>query len=156
MIVGERNGTLSLFERSSPCSGPCIPLHAMVQTGEALWSTISSASTGTAFCSHRDRRWPARFRSQRNGYCPGFWHRLKRLGCGVGRNESEVFGPRNGFRAASTFQDLNGDGLLDAVVGIQNGGILAYQGSTDTNSVEPWSGPSIKLGLAPHAQSRAG
>ena len=142
MIVGEKNGTLSLFERSSlgtwslytsPTNGAnwggivvdnllgingySVP--ALTATDDGLRVFVAN-ETGTV---------------QDFGIASSDWDAV------LEEVNSEVFGPRNGFRAASTFRDLNGDGLLDAVVGIQNGGILAYQGSTDTNSVGLGRGP---------------
>ena len=137
IVVGEKNGTLSLFERSSlgtwslytsPTNGDnwggilvdnllgingySVP--ALTQTDDGLRVFVAN-ETGTV---------------QDFGLAPSDWDAV------LEEVNSEVFGPRNGFRAASAFQDVNGDGLLDAVVGIQNGGLLAYQGGTDTSSVD--------------------
>ena len=49
--------------------------------------------------------------------------------------DDNVFNLQPGFRAAAAFADLNEDGLLDGLVGIQNGGLLAFEGtegSTET------------------------
>ena len=43
--------------------------------------------------------------------------------------DDNVLNLQPGFRAAAAFADLNEDGLLDGLIGIQNGGVLAFQGS---------------------------
>ena len=141
MVVGEKNGTLTLFERSSlgtwslyssPVNGDnwggilvdnllgingySVP--ALTQTDDGLRVFVAN-ETGTV---------------QDFGIATGDWDAV------LEEVEEAVFGPRNGFRAASALADLNDDGLLDAMVGIQNGGILAYQGGIDTAVVD--LGPS--------------
>ena len=49
--------------------------------------------------------------------------------------DDAVFGPGQGLRAAATFADVNGDGVLDAFVGVQNGGLLAYASPEQSVSV---------------------
>ncbi len=137
MVVGEKNGTLTLFERNSlglwsaynsPVNGDnwggivvdnllgingySVP--ALTQTEEGLRVFVAN-ETGTV---------------QDFGLASTDWDAV------LGEVESEVFGPRDGFRAASAFADLTGDGILDAVVGIQNGGLLAYVGGSDSSSVQ--------------------
>jgi hypothetical protein len=46
-----------------------------------------------------------------------------------------VFNSQPGFRAAAAFADLNQDGLLDGFVGIQNGGVLAFEGMEGSTEV---------------------
>ena len=153
MVVGEKNGTLTLFERNSlgtwslytsPVNGDnwggilvdnllgingySVP--ALTSTDDGLRVFVAN-ETGTV---------------QDFGIAPSDWDAV------LEEVEGEVFGPRNGFRAASAFADLNGDGLLDAMVGIQNGGILAYRGGTDTAVVDlgPPSPQAMALRLMPN------
>ena len=49
--------------------------------------------------------------------------------------DNEVLGTANGFRAAVALADLNADGLLDALLGVQNGGLMAFQGGTVPDDV---------------------
>ena len=153
LVVGEKNGTLTLFERSSlgtwslyssPVNGDnwggilvdnllgingySVP--ALTATDDGLRVFVAN-ETGTV---------------QDFGIATGDWDAV------LAEVESAVFGPRNGFRAASAFADLNGDGLLDAMVGIQNGGVLAYQGGTDTVVVDlgPATLPSMPWRLMPN------
>lgn len=146
MVVGEKNGTLSLFERSSlgtwslytsPINGEnwggilvdnllgingySVP--ALTPTDDGLRVFVAN-ETGTV---------------QDFGIAPGDWDAV------LEEVNGEVFGPRNGFRASSAFADLNGDGLLDAMVGIQNGGILAFQGGTDTSVVDLEGAPVMGM-----------
>ncbi len=147
MVVGEKNGTLTLIERSSlgtwsvyvsPVNGEnwgailvdnllgingySVP--ALTSTDEGLRVYVAN-ETGTV---------------QDFGVASGDWDAT------LEEQVAEVFGGRNGFRAAAAFADLNGDDLLDAVVGIQNGGLLAYRGGTDTTSVNLDRPAALQLG----------
>jgi hypothetical protein len=146
MVVGEKNGTLTLIERSSlgtwsvytsPVNGEnwggvlvdnllgingySVP--ALTPTLEGLRVYVAN-ETGTV---------------QDFGLASEDWDAV------LAEQEADVFGGRNGFRAAASFADLNGDDLIDAVVGIQNGGLLAYRGGSDTASVNLNPLPAARL-----------
>ena len=61
-----------------------------------------------------------------------------------------VFGGREGFRCAAAIADVDNDGLLDALVGIQNGGLLAYSSSTDTLIVDAAALPAWEWQVMPN------
>ena len=61
-----------------------------------------------------------------------------------------VFGGREGFRCAAAIADVDNDGLLDALVGIQNGGLLAYSSSTDTAIVDAGFLPAWEWQVMPN------
>jgi hypothetical protein len=46
--------------------------------------------------------------------------------------DNNLFGRRDGLRSKPAFADINGDGLIDAVVGYFNGGLVYYQGEDPT------------------------
>ena len=151
MVVGEKNGTLTLFERTSvgAWSKYVSPVHgenwgnilvdnllgingysvpALTPTSEGLRVYVAN-ETGTV---------------QDFGLASNNWDDEL-----VEVNDA-VFGSREGFRCAATFADLDSDGLLDALVGIQNGGLLAYGSSTDTVIVNAGTLPAWEWQVMPN------
>ena len=137
MVVGEKNGTLTLFERTSVGSwskyvspvngenwgniavdnllginGYSVP--ALTPTTEGLRVFVANETGTVQDFGLASENWDAEL---------------------VEVNEA-VFGPKEGFRCAAAFADLDDDGLLDALLGIQNGGILAFSSSSDTINLE--------------------
>ena len=137
MVVGEKNGTLTLFERNSlgewskytsPTNGDnwgniavdnllgingySVP--ALTPTEEGLRVFVAN-ETGTV---------------QDFGLASEDWDAV------LEEENEAVFGPRQGFRCAAALADVDGDGLLDALLGLQNGGLLAYGSSTDSTVVD--------------------
>ena len=130
LVVGEKNGTLTLVEQdalgawsvyTSPIHGEnwggllvdnllgingyCVP--ALTQTEEGLRVFVAN-EVG---------------RVQDFGVFTGDWD------ADLVEVNDNVFNLQPGFRAAAAFADLNQDGLLDGLIGIQNGGLLAFEGS---------------------------
>jgi hypothetical protein len=65
--------------------------------------------------------------------------------------DDNVFNLQPGFRAAAAVADLNQDGLLDGLVGIQNGGLLAFEGSEGpTETLAETTGPVFNPRLMPN------
>ena len=150
LVVGEKNGTLTLVEQdalgawsvySSPIHGEtwggllvdnllgingyCVP--ALTETAEGVRVFVAN-EVG---------------RVQDFGLFSGDWD------ADLVEVDDNVFNLQPGFRAAAAFADLNQDGLLDGLVGIQNGGVLAFQGSEGTTeslseSAESSFTPSVK------------
>jgi hypothetical protein len=129
LLVGEKNGTLTLFEQSSlgtwdlytspvhgenfggilvdnllGINGYSVP--AFTQTAEGIRAFVAN-ETGTV---------------QDFGLLTGNWD------AALEEVQASVFGDVHGYRAAAAFGRLDGDSLLDAVLGIQNGGLLAWVG----------------------------
>jgi hypothetical protein len=129
LLVGEKNGTLTLFEQSSlgtwdlyvspvhgenfggvlvdnllGINGYSVP--AFTQTAEGIRAFVAN-ETGTV---------------QDFGLLTGNWD------ASLEEVQASVFGDVHGYRAAAAFGRLDGDSLLDAVLGIQNGGLLAWVG----------------------------
>ena len=156
MVVGEKNGTLTLFERSSlgtwtaynsPINGENFggilvdnllgingySVPAFIPTTDGLQVFVAN-ETGTV---------------QYFGLASDNWDST------LEEVDNVVFGTGNGFRASAAFSDLNNDGLLDAFVGIQNGGMLAYFGASDSSTTQLQTQVNLHLnwGLMPNPGS---
>ena len=152
MVVGEKNGTLTLVEQdalgawsvyTSPIHGEtwggllvdnllgingyCVP--ALTETEEGLRVFVAN-EVG---------------RVQDFGLFTGDWD------ADLVEVDDNVFNLQPGFRAAAAFADLNQDGLLDGLVGIQNGGLLAFQGTEgSTETLAETSGHAFTPRLMPN------
>ena len=151
MVVGEKNGTLTLFERTSvgTWSEYISPIHgenwgnilvdnllgingysvpALTPTSEGLRVFVAN-ETGTV---------------QDFGLASDYWDdELLEV-------NDAVFGGREGFRCAAAIADVDNDGLLDALVGIQNGGLLAYSSSSDTLILDAAALPAWEWQVMPN------
>ena len=147
MLVGEKNGTFTLFEQSSlgtwnmydspvngvnfggilvdnllGINGYSVPALTATQDGVRV---LVANETGTV---------------QDFGLWNGNWDAT------LEEVDGEVLGPPQGFRGAVAFAQLNGDSLLDAVLGIQNGGMLTWMGGMGVpEEVVDWQGHQPRL-----------
>ena len=151
MVVGEKNGTLTLFERTSVGSWSkyISPIHgenwgnilvdnllgingysvpALTPTSEGLRVFVAN-ETGTV---------------QDYGLASDNWD------AELLEVNDAVFGGREGFRCAAAIADVDNDGLLDALVGIQNGGLLAYSSSSDTLILDAAALPAWEWQVMPN------
>lgn len=142
LLVGEKNGTFTLFEQSSlgtwnmydspvnginfggilvdnllGINGYSVPALTATQGGVRV---LVTNETGTV---------------QDFGLWNGNWDAT------LEEVDGDVLGPPPGFRAAAAFAELNGDSLLDVVLGIQNGGLLAWMGGVGVpDDLVDWRG----------------
>ena len=135
MVVGEKNGVLTLFEQNS--------LGAWEQytspiNGDSLWGIVVDNQLGI------DGHSIPSFTLVDNevrvlvtneigtvqdfGVVPASWDAT------LDEVNNDLLGGALGSYAAAAFHDVNDDGLLDVVMGIQNGGVLALSGVVDSSN----------------------
>lgn len=138
MVVGEKNGTLTLIERNSL----------------GTWSVYVSPINGENWCAilvdnllgingysvpalTRTEDGIRVFVANETGTVQDFGLASSNWDDSLYVQENEVLGGSNGFRCAAAFADVNGDQILDAFLGIQNGGLMAFIGNDETNALQP-------------------
>ena len=133
MVVGEKNGVLTLFEQNSSGAWEqyTSPIH-----GDSLWGIVVDNVLGInghsipSFTQVDDEIRVLVTNEigtvQDFGVVPDSWDAT------LDEVNDDLLAAPVGFYAASAFQDINGDGLLDVFMGIQNGGLLAFSGRIDS------------------------
>ena len=137
MVVGERNGVLTLFKQT--------PLgawekHTSPGNGEDLWGIAVDNLLGIngysipSFTQVDDNIRVLVANEigtvQDFGVVPENWDAT------LNEVNNDLLGGALGFRAAAAFKDLNNDGLLDVFIGIQNGGLLAFLGASNAGCTD--------------------
>ena len=135
MVVGEKNGVLTLFEQNSLGAWEkyTSPIH-----GDSLWGIvvdnvlgINGHSIPSFTLVDNDIRVLVTNEIgtvQDFGVVPASWDAT------LDEVNNDLLGGALGFYAATAFHDVNDDGLLDVVMGIQNGGLLALSGIVDSST----------------------
>ena len=135
MVVGEKNGVLTLFEQNSLGAWEqyTSPVH-----GDSLWGIvvdnvlgINGHSIPSFTLVDNDIRVLVTNEIgtvQDFGVVPASWDAT------LDEVNSDLLGGALGFYAAAAFKDLNDDDLLDVVMGVQNGGLLALSGVVDSSN----------------------
>ena len=137
MVVGEKNGFLTLFEQK--LVGRMGEIHLPVH-GDTLWGIevdnflgIEGSSVPALTPVGDEIRVLVTNETgtiQDFGAVPESWDAT------LTEVDDDLLDLAVGLRAAAAITDLTDDGLLDVVVGIQNGGMLTFKGDMDTtNSV---------------------
>ena len=136
LVVGEKNGTLTLMQRNSlglwevydsPING--------VNFGGVVVDNLLGINGYSTPCLTQTSNGIRAFVANETGTVQDFGLVPSNLDATWEEVDNEVLGTANGFRAAVALADLNADGLLDALLGIQNGGLMAFQGGTVPDDV---------------------
>ena len=137
MVVGEKNGTLTLFERTSlgSWSKYISPIHGE-NWGNILVDNLLGINGYSVPALTPTSEGLRVFVANETGTVQDFGLASDNWDAELLEVSDAVFGAREGFRCAAAMADLDNDGLLDALVGVQNGGLLAYSSSTDTVTVD--------------------
>ena len=137
MVVGEKNGTLTLFERTSlgSWSKYISPIHGE-NWGNILVDNLLGINGYSVPALTPTSEGLRVFVANETGTVQDFGLASDNWDAELLEVNDAVFGAREGFRCAAAMADLDNDGLLDALVGVQNGGLLAYSSSTDTVIVD--------------------
>ena len=137
MVVGEKNGTLTLFERTSlgSWSKYISPIHGE-NWGNILVDNLLGINGYSVPALTPTAEGLRVFVANETGTVQDFGLASANWDAELLEVNDAVFGAREGFRCAAAMADLDNDGLLDALVGVQNGGLLAYSSSTDTVIVD--------------------
>ena len=137
MVVGEKNGTLTLFERTSlgSWSKYISPIHGE-NWGNILVDNLLGINGYSVPALTPTSEGLRVFVANETGTVQDFGLASDNWDAELLEVDDAVFGAREGFRCAAAMADLDNDGLLDALVGVQNGGLLAYSSSTDTVIVD--------------------
>ncbi len=151
MVVGEKNGTLTLFERTSvgTWSEYISPIHGE-NWGNILVDNllgINGYSVPALTPTSEGRRV---FVANETGTVQDFGLASDNWDDELLEVNDAVFGGREGFRCAAAIADVDNDGLLDALVGIQNGGLLAYSSSSDTLILDAAALPAWEWQVMPN------
>ena len=137
MVVGEKNGTLTLFERTSVGSWSkyISPIHGE-NWGNILVDNLLGINGYSVPALTPTSEGLRVFVANETGTVQDFGLASDNWDAELLEVNDAVFGGREGFRCAAAIADVDNDGLLDAFVGIQNGGLLSYSSSTDTAIVD--------------------
>ncbi|MGB0178589.1 MAG: FG-GAP repeat domain-containing protein [Flavobacteriales bacterium] len=133
MVVGEKNGTLTLFERTSVGSWSkyVSPIHGE-NWGNILVDNLLGINGYSVPALTPTSEGLRVFVANETGTIQDFGLASDNWDAELLEVNDAVFGGREGFRCAAAIADVDNDGFLDALVGIQNGGLLSYSSSTDT------------------------
>jgi len=151
MVVGEKNGTLTMFERTSlgSWSKYISPIHGE-NWGNILVDNLLGINGYSVPALTPTSEGLRVFVANETGTVQDFGLASDNWDSELLEVDDAVFGGREGFRCAAAIADVDNDGLLDALVGIQNGGLLAYSSSTDTVIVDAGSLPAWKWQVMPN------
>ena len=156
MIVGEKNGTLTWVERNSlgtwhvydsPTNG--------LNWGGVLVDNLLGINGYSVPCLTATSEGIRVFVANETGTVQDFGLASSNPDEVLEEVNNQVLGPPRGFRAAVAMGLLNGDTLVDALLGIQNGGMMAFQGGTasDTTSQLFQEARPLELALMPNPGS---
>ena len=151
MVVGEKNGTLTLFERTSVGSWSkyVSPIHGE-NWGNILVDNLLGINGYSVPALTPTSEGLRVFVANETGTVQDFGLASDNWDAELLEVNDVVFGGREGFRCAAAIADVDNDGLLDALVGIQNGGLLSYSSSTDTAIVDAGFLPAWEWQLMPN------
>ena len=151
MDVGENNGTLTLFERTSVGSWSkyISPIHGE-NWGNILVDNLLGINGYSVPALTPTSEGLRIFVANETGTVQDFGLASDNWDAELLEVNDAVFGGREGFRCAAAIADVDNDGLLDALVGIQNGGLLAYSSSTDTLIVDAAALPAWEWQVMPN------
>lgn len=156
MIVGEKNGTLTWVERNSlgtwhvydsPTNG--------LNWGGILVDNLLGINGYSVPCLTNTSEGIRVFVANETGTVQDFGLASGNPDAVLEEVNNQVLGPPRGFRAAVAIGLLNGDTLVDALLGIQNGGMMAFQGGTasDTTNQLFQEAKTLDLALMPNPGS---
>ena len=151
MVVGEKNGTLTLFERTSVGSWSkyVSPIHGE-NWGNILVENLLGINGYSVPALTPTSEGLRVFVANETGTVQDFGLASDNWDAELLEVNDAVFGGREGFRCAAAIADVDNDGFLDALVGIQNGGLLSYSSSTDTVIVDAGFLPAWEWQLMPN------
>ena len=151
MVVGEKNGTLTLFERTSVGSWSkyVSPIHGE-NWGNILVDNLLGINGYSVPALTPTSEGLRVFVANETGTVQDFGLASDNWDAELLEVNDAVFGGREGFRCAAAIADVDNDGLLDALVGIQNGGLLSYSSSTDTAIVDAGFLPAWEWQVMPN------
>ena len=151
MVVGEKNGTLTLFERTSVGSWSkyISPIHGE-NWGNILVDNLLGINGYSVPALTPTSEGLRVFVANETGTVQDFGLASDNWDAELLEVNDAVFGGREGFRCAAAIADVDNDGFLDALVGIQNGGLLSYSSSTDTVIVDAESLPAWEWQVMPN------
>ena len=151
MIVGEKNGTLTLFERTSvgTWSEYISPIHGE-NWGNILVDNLLGINGYSVPALTPTSEGLRVFVANETGTVQDFGLASDNWDAELLEVNDAVFGGREGFRCAAAIADVDNDGLLDALVGIQNGGLLAYSSSSDTLILDAAALPAWEWQVMPN------
>ena len=151
MVVGEKNGTLTLFERTSVGSWSkyVSPIHGE-NWGNILVDNLLGINGYSVPALTPTSEGLRVFVANETGTVQDFGLASDNWDAELLEVNDAVFGGREGFRCAAAIADVDNDGLLDALVGIQNGGLLSYSSSTDTVIVDAGFLPAWEWQVMPN------
>ena len=151
MVVGEKNGTLTLFERTSVGSWSkyVSPIHGE-NWGNILVDNLLGINGYSVPALTPTSEGLRVFVANETGTVQDFGLASDNWDAELLEVNDAVFGGREGFRCAAAIADVDNDGFLDALVGIQNGGLLSYSSSTDTAIVDAGFLPAWEWQVMPN------
>ena len=151
MVVGEKNGTLTLFERTSVGSWSkyVSPIHGE-NWGNILVDNLLGINGYSVPALTPTSEGLRVFVANETGTVQDFGLASDNWDAELLEVNDAVFGGREGFRCAAAIADVDNDGFLDALVGIQNGGLLSHSSSTDTVIVDAGFLPAWEWQLMPN------
>jgi hypothetical protein len=138
MVVGEMNGYLTLIEQSSLGTWSIYdsPIHGEAWGGIAVDNLLGINGWSVPALTMTDDGLRILVANE-TGTVQDFGLATENWDADLPLQADNILGTSHGYRAASAWHDLDGDGLLDGLLGIQNGGLLAFQGAP-TSSAPPW------------------
>ena len=151
MVVGEKNGTLTLFERTSVGSWSkyVSPIHGE-NWGNILVDNLLGINGYSVPALTPTSEGLRVFVANETGTVQDFGLASDNWDAELLEVNDAVFGGREGFSCAAAIADVDNDGFLDALVGIQNGGLLSYSSSTDTVIVDAGFLPAWEWQVMPN------
>ena len=141
LIIGERNGNINYFENIGSVGNPSMKLIKDTLGGVAVgeWWNITGYATPLMF-ENENAEYELLVGSEA-GYIWHFNDIDNNIGGDFNLVDSLFQGIDEGIRSSITLADVNGDDLLDAVVGNYRGGVGFYKNDF-TNSIGEYSGPT--------------